>query len=284
MSIVFIAFYPSDWLAGTRGLSDSETGVYVTLISRMYEMAGPIERDDERMFRLCGCKSKASFVKSLEHLISVGKVVTTNDGLFNERVKKEIAVTMGKSSKAKAAAEARWARKPNKNNVSFDANASSKQMQQTCQPKPEPESYMKDDTYVSSQVTQNALITISQTPLEILCGVDGVKPAAAKSFIAYRRRHKSKELTETAANRLAKHLWEIFNSGGDPTDALGMAEERGWASVQTNWYFNSKGSQNGTSGNANSGNNYGNNRGSGPHHDMVAAFAQVAANRSKSIR
>jgi uncharacterized protein YdaU (DUF1376 family) len=276
MSIVFIAFYPSDWLAGTRGLSDGETGVYITLIATMYEMAGPINRDDDRLFRLCGCKSKASFVKSLKHLISIGKITLSDGELFNERVKKEIAITMSKSSKAKAAAEARWAKKPNKSKASTDANASSKQMHQTCQPKPEPDTYIKNDTYVSSQT--------SQTPLQILCSVDGVQPAAAKSFIAYRKGHKSKALTETAANRLAKHLWEIFNSGGDPTDALGMAEERGWASVQTNWYFNSKGSQNGTSGNANSGNNYGNNRGSGPHHDMVAAFAQVAANRSKSIR
>lgn len=26
----------------------------------------------------------------------------------------------------------------------------------------------------------------------------------------------------------------------DPDDALGMAEERGWQSVQAEWYFNSK--------------------------------------------
>jgi hypothetical protein len=31
MSILHVAFYPSDWLAGTRGLSDAETGVYITL-------------------------------------------------------------------------------------------------------------------------------------------------------------------------------------------------------------------------------------------------------------
>ena len=60
MSILHVPFYPSDWLAGTRGLSDSETGVYITLIARMYEMAGPIERDDDRLSRLCGSKSKAS--------------------------------------------------------------------------------------------------------------------------------------------------------------------------------------------------------------------------------
>lgn len=138
MSIIHIAFYPSDWLAGTRGLSDSETGVYITLIARMYEMAAPIERDDVRLARLCGCKSKAVFVKTLEHLILEGKIVEMNEGLFNERVGKEIKITTGKSDKARAAAQSRWDRKTNQNNVSRDANASSEHMPQQCQSEPEP--------------------------------------------------------------------------------------------------------------------------------------------------
>lgn len=66
-------------------------------------------------------------------------------------------------------------------------------------------------------------------------------PEAVASFIAYRRGHKSKALTLTAAKRLANNLQEIFNAGFDPSDALGLAEERGWASVQPDWYFNAKG-------------------------------------------
>jgi uncharacterized protein YdaU (DUF1376 family) len=126
MSIIHVAFYPSDWLAGTRGLSDSETGVYITLISRMYEMAAPIERDDNRLARLCGCKTRVAFVKALEHLTSEGKIIETDEGLFNERVRKEIKITIEKSDKARAAAESRWERRFNKNNVARAANASSK--------------------------------------------------------------------------------------------------------------------------------------------------------------
>ena len=33
----WIRFFPSDWLAGTRGMSAVETGVYITLIATMYE-------------------------------------------------------------------------------------------------------------------------------------------------------------------------------------------------------------------------------------------------------
>ncbi|MGB1214803.1 MAG: DUF1376 domain-containing protein [Pikeienuella sp.] len=138
MSIVHIAFYPSDWLSGTRGMSDAETGVYITLIAKMYEMAGPIERDDNRLSRLCGCRSKASFLKSLDYLISEGKIIQTEKGLFNERVEKEIKNTTEKSSKAREAAQSRWDRKSNKNNDGHNANASAKHMPQRCQPEPEP--------------------------------------------------------------------------------------------------------------------------------------------------
>lgn len=141
MSIVHIAFYPSDWLAGTRGLSDAEAGVYINLICRMYEMAGPIERDDNRLARHCGCKSKASFVKSLEYLISEGKIIQSGNELFNERVQKEIKNTTEKSSKAKSAAQSRWDKKANKNNDGTNANASPKHMPDECQSEPESEPY-----------------------------------------------------------------------------------------------------------------------------------------------
>lgn len=141
MSIIHVAFYPSDWLAGTRGLTAEETGVYITLIARMYEMAAPIERDDQRLSRLCGCKTKPSFVRALEYLISEGKIVETKDGLFNNRVQKEIKNTTEKSDKAKAAAQSRWDRKPNKINGGEDADAyadaSDKHMPQACQSEPE---------------------------------------------------------------------------------------------------------------------------------------------------
>jgi len=138
VSITHIAFYPSDWLAGTRGLTAEETGIYITLISRMYEMAGPIERDDNRLSRLCGTKSKAAFVKALKYLIEEGKIIIVDGCLFNERVEKEIKNTTEKSSKAKAAAQSRWDKKSNKNNAGINADASPKHMPQSCQPEPEP--------------------------------------------------------------------------------------------------------------------------------------------------
>ena len=86
--------------------------------------------------------------------------------------------------------------------------------------------------------------------------------AAAKSFIEYRKKSKSKGLTLTAAKRLASTLQEIFNAGENPDDALGLAEERGWQTVKADWYFQSQRTDRGT-----------NRQGSG----MAAAFATVAA-------
>lgn len=68
-------------------------------------------------------------------------------------------------------------------------------------------------------------------------------PEAVQSFILYRRKQKGKALTLTAAKRQASQLQRIFNEGGDTDDALGMAEERGWQSVQADWYFKAKGQQ-----------------------------------------
>jgi hypothetical protein len=93
---------------------------------------------------------------------------------------------------------------------------------------------------------------------------------AVKSFIAYRKKSKSKGLTLTAAKRLAASLQEIFNAGGDTNDALGLAEERGWQTVKADWYFQSqRTTQRGKGG-----------QGSG----MVAAFAAVAARSAAEER
>lgn len=152
MSIVHVPFYPSDWLSGTRCLSDSETGVYITLIAQMYHMAGPIERDDERLSRLCGSKSKASFVKVLNYLISQGKITEVNGTLFNDRVEKEIKKLIEKSATCKAAAKARWSKKSNEINGVSDADAMRTHMRNACQSEPEPELYKeKEDTNVSSK-------------------------------------------------------------------------------------------------------------------------------------
>jgi hypothetical protein len=73
-----------------------------------------------------------------------------------------------------------------------------------------------------------------ETPAEILAHV--ANPEAAASFCAWRKRVR-KPLTEAAALRIIKTLAAIKAAGGDPDDALAMAEEHGWQTIKADWYF-----------------------------------------------
>jgi hypothetical protein len=73
-----------------------------------------------------------------------------------------------------------------------------------------------------------------ETPSEILA--HHASKEASDSFIAWRKKAK-RPLTETAALRIAKTLAAIVAAGGDASDALGMAEERGWQTIRPDWYF-----------------------------------------------
>ena len=113
MSDPWFKFYASDWLAGTRGLTAAETGVYVTLIVMMYEMGEDIPRDDVRLSRLCGCP-KASFTRVLNALIDEGKVTEKDGWLSNDRVEKERQCRVEKSQKASVSASKRWSAQADK--------------------------------------------------------------------------------------------------------------------------------------------------------------------------
>jgi hypothetical protein len=77
-----------------------------------------------------------------------------------------------------------------------------------------------------------------ETPSEILCRY--ADKEAADSFIAYRKKHKRSALTERGAVMIAKTLREIAAEGGDPTEALDMAQEMGWQSIKAEWYWRNK--------------------------------------------
>lgn len=134
----WVRFFPSDWLGGTRGMSAAETGVYITLIATMYERGEPIPEEHARLARLCGA-SNASFRSTLEALVSEGKIVRTEVGLWNDRVQKEAVYRSEKSEVGKQAAFVRWGTKPNKNKVPDDANAMPTHSDGNANQKPEPE-------------------------------------------------------------------------------------------------------------------------------------------------
>lgn len=105
----------------------------------------------------------------------------------------------------------------------------------------------KEDNNITTERDTNVspktpTLSPSKEIAEILGSVAGSE--AVVSFVKYRKDMK-KPLTVTAAKRLAKVLGDIFAAGGDPDDALGMAEEKGWQSIKAEWYFNAQGNNNG---------------------------------------
>lgn len=115
-------FFPSDWLARTRGLSPAETGILITLVSLMYERGGPVPRDDGRIARMCGLPL-AGFRSILTKLIDQDQVIDGPDGLWNEWVSVEHVRAIEKTEAARKSAKVRWPEKSNKNNSNGDAIA-----------------------------------------------------------------------------------------------------------------------------------------------------------------
>jgi uncharacterized protein YdaU (DUF1376 family) len=121
-------FYPNDWLAGTRGLSAVETGVYITIIATLYDRAAPLPNDPERLARMCGA-SKRIFVAALNRLVEDGKLMLTERGIWNERVEEELQNRNEKVERNKKAAETRWSGKSELNQQQPDAPALQPQSQ-----------------------------------------------------------------------------------------------------------------------------------------------------------
>jgi uncharacterized protein YdaU (DUF1376 family) len=106
-------FYASDWLAGTRGMSAAEMGVYITLLAMMYDEGGPVRDDESRLARRCGI-APVTFRKIRQTLIDEGKIHLTDAGLINDRAVEELACRGKVSEAARESAFRRWDKKAEK--------------------------------------------------------------------------------------------------------------------------------------------------------------------------
>ena len=143
-------FYPGDWLAGTRGMSVIENGVYITLIAAMYDRRGPIPNDADDIARMCGA-TKKQLVPALKKLVARGKLIVTDDGIWNTRVESELKSSNARRELNKKAAEARWSSKDKGKQWQGDASASSAQCE-------------NDASQKSEVRSQNSLAAEDKTP------------------------------------------------------------------------------------------------------------------------
>lgn len=108
-------FFPSDWLAGTRGLSANATAAYITILALIYEHDGPVKADPAWLARYCSM-SRRQFATALDLLVAKGKIqVLENGGLWNARAAVEIRKRNKASAQQRENVNRRWDKKGNKN-------------------------------------------------------------------------------------------------------------------------------------------------------------------------
>lgn len=235
----WVKFYPSDWLAGTRGLSAIETGIYITLIMMMYERGEPVADDRKRLARLCGTSSSV-FSKAVDALIEDGKIIAVDSGLWNLRVEKEQKNREQLSDLQSKNARARWEKDKEKQRTE-DAVA----MPSQCLPDTRyqiPESKNRGSPDGEPMSTSVDLLGEQPTPKnvkretirEILTAVlDGER---ADALIAHRKKIRS-ALTEYSAGLLVKKLKKYH----DPNSAADEMIVRGWKGFEPEWMENRNG-------------------------------------------
>lgn len=149
MSDPWFKFYSSDWLSGTASLTPTERGIYITLIALMYEADGPIDRNERRLARVCGC-TQTAFKKALSVLVEEHKIIERNGQLSNSRALKEIEERQNRSKKATEAANTRWENDTEKSvQKQQNSDAEALPMQSSSNAMPEARNQIDDDDSVS---------------------------------------------------------------------------------------------------------------------------------------
>lgn len=187
----WIRFFPSDWLAGTRGMTAAETGIYITLIAMMYERGGPIPNDTSRIARLCGTTT-AALRNTLETLIGEGKITLIDNALWNNRVGVETEIRREKSTSAKKSADTRWG-KDKQNQQGKHADALPEHSARNANQKPE----AREKDAVASLRREFDEIFWPAYPRK------AGKPAALKAYIGARK-HTSLETIMSGVHRYAR--------------------------------------------------------------------------------
>lgn len=109
MADPWMRFYPSDWLASTRGLTPTETGLYILLITAMVDREGPLFDDERDLARFVGARPSV-YRKALQALLDGGEVVKTASGLWCPIIDKWGARASGRETIPKSLRDAVYAR------------------------------------------------------------------------------------------------------------------------------------------------------------------------------
>jgi uncharacterized protein YdaU (DUF1376 family) len=128
-TLPYVQWYQDDFAGGVRGMRAHEIGIYTMMLMEMYARGRALDMSEDRLARLCGAERR-TFAKALEMLISEGKIIRLDCGLWNERCEnafkerakmQQLQMQAGQSSAEK--------RKENKANKQRPLNARSTSVQ-----------------------------------------------------------------------------------------------------------------------------------------------------------
>lgn len=185
-----IPLWTDAYLADTAHLTNEEHGVYLRLL--MFAWRSPtcsLPDNDKRLALMVGVSPKKW--QTLRGVIS--EFWTIEKGTWTQkRLTRERDFVTRQSEKGKAAAEARWGRKPLEINDTDDADAWREHMPNGCQtdaptPTPTPKEEEKSSEAKASGEIADPIKAVFDAGLSVLVG-RGVAPDAARRFVGKLRK------------------------------------------------------------------------------------------------
>lgn len=225
----FFQFYPSDWLAGTRGLTAAETGIYITLIAMMYEREAPISMPIDRLARLCG-STVTNLKKAISTLIDEEKIIETDAGFWNTRVECECEKRSAKRESAKTSANKRW-KKSEQNQRREDANAMRTQCVSDANQKPEPD--ILKDTNVSLSFPMET--TRSNDAAKAVASFNAAAAESGWSQVQKLTASRSKQIRARLADCGGIEGWEVALRKAQDSDFLCGRTAKPWTGFGFDW-------------------------------------------------
>ncbi|TPM36645.1 DUF1376 domain-containing protein [Mesorhizobium sp. B2-3-5] len=120
-SAPWLRFFVADWIAWTRDLKATESGILINLIAHMHQRGEPIAEDHSRLARLCGCNTR-TFARTIGIFLNDGRIIRRDGGLWSDLVQSEIDHRKNVSDVRSKNAGHRWGKNEQHQSV-IDANA-----------------------------------------------------------------------------------------------------------------------------------------------------------------
>ena len=258
----------SDWNEGTSDLTLEQEAAYLRVVNAIRQTEKPVRYDFFVLGGLWRCNERKA-KRILSELVDVGKLSIDGRSIINRRAVDEASnLTRTRAERASAGSRGGF--------ESAKSRAKGLKNNDAAKDLLEPDNTRQDKTIKKGiPSVSNAQSEISplfggqqkkQVPAKPkgdaafnrMQAAGGVSDDAVRSYLEFRKTTKAKGTTERAAGMIAKQLVAIAHRGGDPDEALDMAQLQGWQGLNADWYFNKKGQDN---GNGNHNNSTGNGRG-----------------------